>query len=181
MKVTYVALLRAINVGGHNVKMDALRALFEELSFTNVRTFIQSGNVFFDTDKTDRSQLTTDIEAHLEKSLGYTVPTMLRTVEEIEHIFELNPFKGIEVTDDIRLMILFLSQPISKDIIFPLKSDKGDIEILSATAQEAFVILRILQPGKVPDVSKFIEKNFGAKATGRFYHTTEKLLAAAKA
>ncbi len=178
--MTYIALLRAINVGGHNVKMDTLRGLFEELGFANVRTFIQSGNVFFDTDKSDRSQLTSDIEAHLEKSLGYTVPTMLRTVEEIEHIFALNPFKDSEVTDDIRLMILFFAQPISKDIILPLKSEKGDIEIISATENEAFVILRILQPGKVPDVSKFIEKNLGSKSTGRFYHTTQKMLAAAQ-
>src|SRR5687767_12294958 len=112
---TYIALLRAINVGGHSVKMETLRSLFEDLGFTNVRTYIQTGNVFFDTNKTDRAQLTSDIEGHLEKSLGYAVPTMLRTVEEIDHIFDLDPFKGIAVTDDMRLMIMFLAQPISKD------------------------------------------------------------------
>lgn len=178
--MVYIALLRAINVGGHNVKMDALRALFEELGFSNVRSFIQSGNVFFESNETDRAKLTREIEEHLEQSLGYMVPTMLRTVEDIERIFELDPFKGIEVTDDIRLMILFLSQPVPKDITLPLTSDKKEIEILSATENEAFVVLHIAQPGKVPEVTKFIEKTLGSKSTGRFYHTSEKLLAAAK-
>ncbi|HEV2405968.1 MAG TPA: DUF1697 domain-containing protein, partial [Ktedonobacterales bacterium] len=75
----YIALLRGVNVGGHVVKMERLRALFAELGLSNVRTYIQSGNVFFDTEQTDRVALTASIEEHLRAALGYAVPVFLRT------------------------------------------------------------------------------------------------------
>ena len=56
--MTYTALLRAVNVGGRTVKMERLRDLFSELELGNVRSFIQSGNVFFDTPRLDREELT---------------------------------------------------------------------------------------------------------------------------
>jgi len=55
----YVAFLRAINVGGHNVKMDALRALFESMKLASVETFIASGNVIFETNRRDPAALPT--------------------------------------------------------------------------------------------------------------------------
>jgi uncharacterized protein (DUF1697 family) len=67
----YVAFLRAINVGGHIVKMDQLRKLFEGLRLANVETFIASGNVIFDCGAEDAQKLERRIEAHLQKSLGY--------------------------------------------------------------------------------------------------------------
>ena len=70
----YIALLRGINVGGHLVKMERLRDLFMELGFTHVRTYIQSGNVFFETTQTDRKGVSQTIEQHLHQALGYEVP-----------------------------------------------------------------------------------------------------------
>lgn len=78
----YVALLRAINVGGHIVKMDRLRALFESAGLTNVSTLIASGNVVFDARRAPGS-LETLIEGTLEAALGYEVTTMVRTPEEV--------------------------------------------------------------------------------------------------
>jgi uncharacterized protein (DUF1697 family) len=63
----YVAFLRAINVGGHIVKMDYLRSLFEELGFTNVETFIASGNVVFDSSYKNPASLEKKIEGHQQK------------------------------------------------------------------------------------------------------------------
>jgi len=74
----YVAFLRAINVGGHTVKMDHLRGLFEALSFSNVETFIASGNVIFDTKSKDQQTLERKIEKHLRETLGYAVTTFDR-------------------------------------------------------------------------------------------------------
>jgi uncharacterized protein (DUF1697 family) len=76
----FVAFLRAINVGGHLVKMDELRGLFEALGFTNVETFIASGNVIFDSKATNVKSLERKIEKHLEASLGYAVTTFIRSV-----------------------------------------------------------------------------------------------------
>jgi uncharacterized protein (DUF1697 family) len=88
----YIALLRAINVGGHTVKMDRLRALFEELGFAEVETFIASGNVIFRSPETDVSALEARIEAHLQAALGYPVATFLRTAAELAAVVRHRPF-----------------------------------------------------------------------------------------
>jgi uncharacterized protein (DUF1697 family) len=75
----YVAFLRAINVGGHTVKMDDLRRLFEGLSFTNVETFIASGNVIFDSTSKGAKTLERKIQDCLQKRLGYEVATFIRS------------------------------------------------------------------------------------------------------
>ena len=79
----YVAFLRAINVGGHVVKMADLRAIFESLRFGNVETFIASGNVLFDAPRDDSAALESLIEERLQKELGYAVSTFLRTPAEL--------------------------------------------------------------------------------------------------
>ncbi len=79
----YVALLRAINVGGHTVQMKQLKRLFEALGFGGVSTFIASGNVVFDVTRGTAQALEKRIAAHLEDSLGYDVATFLRTPAEL--------------------------------------------------------------------------------------------------
>lgn len=173
---TFIALLRGINVGGHRVKMERLRELFRELGFADVRSYIQSGNVFFKTSEVDASALASRIETHLEAALGYPMPTFLRTVAELELALHPNPFEGVEVTLDTRLLIVFSVQPLSCEL--PLRSPDGNIEILSATPGELFVVYRLTN-GKPPDVSAFLKRVFGKKAsttTTRFYGTSLNML-----
>ena len=77
----YIALLRAINVGGHTVKMDYLKKLFEKIGFVNVETFIASGNVYFETKLKNQKSIRQTIEKKLEKELGYKVATYIRTIK----------------------------------------------------------------------------------------------------
>ncbi|HEX8430268.1 MAG TPA: DUF1697 domain-containing protein [Longimicrobium sp.] len=77
-----VAFLRAINVGGHNVKMDPLKSIFAGMGFARVETFIASGNVIFDADG-DAAELEARIERELRAALGYEVATFLRTPTEV--------------------------------------------------------------------------------------------------
>jgi uncharacterized protein (DUF1697 family) len=88
----YVAFLRAINVGGHVVKMDQLRRLFEAMKCKNVETFIASGNVLFDTRAADTDALELRIEKELEKALGYQVLTFVRSPAEIAAAATYEPF-----------------------------------------------------------------------------------------
>lgn len=78
----YVALLRAVNVGGRTVKMDALRAHCEDLGLTKVETFIASGNVIFES-RAGADALEKKIESHLKTVLGFDVATFVRTVPEL--------------------------------------------------------------------------------------------------
>ena len=93
----YVAFLRAINVGGHTVKMDHLRGLFESLGFTEVATVIASGNVIFTSTSKSAPTLEKKIERHLQESLGYEVITFVRSTAELKAIARYLPFDASEI------------------------------------------------------------------------------------
>jgi uncharacterized protein (DUF1697 family) len=173
----YIALLRGINVGGHIVKMDRLRELFTELGFTQVRTYIQSGNVFFETAHTDREAVTQMIEQHLRQALGYEVPVFLRTIPELEQIVELNPFQHLDVTSEMRLCVVFTSEAIPDTLTLPLRTPKNDMELVHTTDYEAFTVWYLIN-GRPPASQGF--KILGDRTTTRFYHTLAKILQAAK-
>jgi uncharacterized protein (DUF1697 family) len=175
----YIALLRGINVGGHRVTMEELRRLFAELGLTNVRTYIQSGNVFFETPETSRAQLTARIEQHLQQALGYAVPVFLRSAEELEQLLALNPFRQYTLTDDMRLCLMLLAEPAPVGLELPLRSPKGDFEIVHLTEREAFVIWHLIG-GRPPSSTSFLDKTLGRQNTTRFFHTAAKILEAAR-
>lgn len=175
----YIAFLRGINIGGHRVKMEHLRELFAELNFENVRNYIQTGNIFFETFETDRAILTAQIERHLFENLGYEVPTFLRSVEEIESAVELNPFNEIGLTDDTRFLITFIPKPLPADFILPFIPPKNDYEIVRATVGEVFSVVKIID-GRPSNPVAYIEKTCKMKTTSRFFHTTIKILQAAQ-
>ncbi|HYZ90824.1 MAG TPA: DUF1697 domain-containing protein [Actinomycetota bacterium] len=108
----YVALLRGINVGGKNlISMPALKASFEDLGFTNVSTYIQSGNVLFDgTGKA--SDLTRRIEAAISKAFGVEIAVVLRSRKQMAKIVTSAPkgFGSDPVT--FRYDVTFLKEPL---------------------------------------------------------------------
>ena len=96
----YIAFLRAINVGGHVVKMDHLRGLFETLGFANVETVIASGNVIFESAGSDARMLERQIEERLRQALGYDVATFVRSPSELAAIASYRPFADAVLDDD---------------------------------------------------------------------------------
>ena len=125
MKI-YIAFLRAINVGGHNVKMDYLKSLFEEIGFSNVETFIASGNVIFETAKKDRKKLELEIEKHLFKSLGYEVVTFIRTFAELEEINKYQAFPKSKYEKAKANCVGFIKNPLNKESLKILKTFTTD-------------------------------------------------------
>ena len=126
----YVAFLRAINVGGHVVKMDRLRALFEALRFRNVETFIASGNVLFDARSDDAGALERRIEQHLERELGYAVGTYLRTPAEVAAAATYQPFADLEPSHS--LYVGFLKSPPTderRNALLALRTDVDDLHV----------------------------------------------------
>lgn len=96
----YIAFLKAINVGGHTVKMDYLKNLFKKMKFENVETFIASGNVIFETNSKNVSSIKEKIETELEQCLGYKVPTFIRTKDELKNIADYKPFKKSDLNNE---------------------------------------------------------------------------------
>ena len=109
-KLTYVALLRGINLSGHRiVKMDQLRKAFEELGFEDVKTYIQSGNVIFKGPLQAPVSLAKRIEEKVLRQFGFPVPVVVKTADEIAEVIKNNPLvkeKGIDIS---RLHVTFLS------------------------------------------------------------------------
>lgn len=172
----YIALLRGINVGGHTVKMDRLKDIFEDLGLFNVSTYINSGNIFFDSDK-NHNDLTASIEKQLTANLDFQAPVFLRTSEEIANIISSNPFKNSELTKDKRFCVVFTKDPIKLNRDLPILSTKKDMEIISVNKFEAFIVWHIIN-GR-PPAGKFTDGILPANNTTRFYHTLNKILTAA--
>lgn len=121
----YIAFLRAINVGGRVVKMDALRDLFSSLGLSNVETFIASGNVIFES-RASAATLEKKIEASLESALGYPVSTFLRTGAEIHSIASHQPFPPDLMKEAPTLAVGFLAAPLNPaaaESLFALKTE----------------------------------------------------------
>lgn len=176
---TYIAFLRGMNVPGRSVKMEHLRELFTDLGLKNVRSYIQSGNVFFETDSPNREALADKIKHHLLKTLGYDVAVCLRTIPELEEMIAREPFKNRELRPDMRFCVVFTTEPIPNDLKLPLLSPKKDIEIIQTSKYEAFIIWYLID-GRAPSAKGFQEKILGHDATTRYFHTTAKILEAAK-
>lgn len=113
----YVAFLRAINVGGHVLKMERLRGAFEPLGFANVKTFIASGNVIFEARSSTPAAIEKKIEALLRSELGYEVATFIRTEAELKKIAEQKPFSTAELRDPAHsIHIAFLQTKLSSAV-----------------------------------------------------------------
>jgi len=179
MSTRYIAFLRGINVGGHLVKMERLRELFGELGFDRVRSYIQTGNVFFESNEQDAQALRTTIEAHLKAALGYDVATCLRTIAELESLVSRDPFNGLQVTPDTRLAVTFLAAPVADTLPLPYLTPDGAYEVVEMTPTELFVVWH-LKDGRPGNSYGALEKKLKVPTTTRFWHTTANILAAAK-
>lgn len=174
--MTHIAFLRAINVGGHNVKMDVLRSLFEEIGLRTVKTFIASGNVIFDTTKRDPARLERAIEKHLHDSLGYEVVTFLRTPMEVAAAAAVRPVTQFGAAPTHGLYVGFLHQELTTDqkkLLMSFRSPSDDFHI---TGREVYWTVA----GNSSD-SKFsnavLEKKLAVRATFRNITTVKKLAA----
>jgi uncharacterized protein (DUF1697 family) len=172
----YIAFLRAINVGGHTVKMDRLRGLFEAISLSNVETFIASGNVIFES-RASAAKLESRIATHLLGELGYEVATFLRTPAELAKVAERDAFSGkSSIKKPVADMVAFLHQP-------PKAAAKSALMALRAAQDDFAVVGREVHwwcRTKISE-SRFsnaaLEKALGAPATFRSITTIRKLAA----
>ena len=170
----YVAFLKAINVGGHVVKMDALRRLFETAGFTGVETFIASGNVVFDAAAKSAPTLERRIEAHLEKALGYPVATFLRSLPELSGIAQHMPFDGSD--GGARVYIAFLKETPGREASATLLTFSNEIDDLRIHKREVYWLCR----SNFSDSTfsgPILEKTLKAETTIRNTNTVRKLAA----
>lgn len=170
----HIAFLRAINVGGHNVKMDRLRQLFESLGFSNVETFIASGNVIFDAKVGNIKVLEKKIESCLHEALGYEVATFIRTNTELAGIANYKPFPQSQLDAAMALNIGFLAEMLNNAAKLKLMSLQTDIDDFHFHGREIYWLCKKKQSdSKISNV--VIEKTLGMKTTLRGINTVNKI------
>ena len=176
--VRYVAFLRGINVGGHKViKMSDLARLFESLGFQNVKTYIASGNVLFDTAEANPDAVITEIENGLHTALGYEVRVILRTIPEIEDLVRMDPFKDVALGEHVRLYVTFLAEEPRSTLKLPYKSSAGEFQILQRKGRDIFSAVSLSGMSRSVDGMTFVEKEFGSVSTTRNWNTVRKIAA----
>ena len=173
----YIAFLRAVNVGGHNtVKMDFLRHLFESLGFSNVETFIASGNIVFETTARNAQTLERAIGQSLRQALGYEVATFIRTDAELAAIANYKPFSQAELDVAAALNIAFLADGLDDQSSQKLMTLRTDIDDFHIHEREIYWLCRKKQ-SKSKISNAVLEKAVGQKLTLRGANTVQKMAA----
>ncbi len=170
----YLVFLRAINVGGHTVKMEELKKLIAMPGFKNIASYIQSGNLAFDHAGTDPQALIDKIESKLLKSLGYEVKTFLKTRPGLESVINNNPFN--DYPDDMVLHVSFLSGIPSPDVVKQMLALQNEFEQFRFIESEAYILVKKGAYGETKFSNTFLEKKLKLHATTRNWATINKML-----
>ena len=173
----YIALLRGINVSGHKViRMEALRASFGALKLSNVKTYVQSGNVVFDADTDSVAVLSEKIERRILRDFGFSVPVFLRTAKELEEIIKRNPFLIDTAIDHSKLHITFLADAAPKTALEALQPLATKPEQLRVIDRQIYLYCPNGY-GRTRLSNTAIEKKLSVGATTRNWKTVNTLLA----
>lgn len=172
---THLALLRGINVSGHNMmKMEALKAMLENIGFKNVRTYLQSGNVFINSEE-EASKVGFMIKQEIFKVFGHEVPVVMITKESLESCFANNPFLKEKDIDTKKLYVAFVSINLKKESINDLKISQFKPDEASIDENRIFIKYAV-GAGKTRFDQKYIEKKLNVTATIRNWNTVTNLL-----
>ena len=170
----YVAFLRAINVGGRTVRMDALRQLFEAWGGTNVETFIASGNVVLDSSRRNAETAERAIEDHLRHALGYPVVTFLRTIPDLAAIAAHAPFPQEEFDRGGRLYVAFMKTAPGPSVRRAVAALRTDLDDFTIEGRELYWLRRSQLMQSIA-TGPSLEKVVGSPMTVRNVNTVRRL------
>ena len=173
-----IAFLRAVNVGGRLVKMDALRAAFEALEQAHVSTFIASGNVLFETRARRLGALERKIETHLAQTFGFEIDTFVRTDTELAAAAAYTPFDAAVSTAAQTQVVGFLHEPPSEAARSTLAAMNSEIDRFALHVRELYWWSRAKQSESNFSNAVF-EKALRMRATFRGLNTLQRIVALA--
>ena len=172
----HIAFLRAINVGGRVVTMDALRGHFTGCGFSDVESFIASGNVIFGSTSKPGTALEKKIETALRKALGYEVPTFVRAPAAVAAAAERKVFTDKEVAAAGALLVGFLKGPLDAAAQKRLAAISSDQHRFKAPGAELYWLLNMKQ-SESKLTPGLIERALGGPTTFRAISSLRKLVA----
>ena len=173
MLTTFIALLRGVNVvGANSVPMKELVRILESLGLTNVKTYIQSGNVVFQASEKDAAALPEKITAKLRRKLGCAPQVFLLTPKELEAAIKSNPYRDADSSPKA-LHLTFLASAPDTSRLKALETFRKDSELYSLKER----IFYFWAPEGVGRSKLFsrVEKTLGVAGTARNWRTVCKL------
>ena len=172
----FVALLRGINVGGKNlIKMTDLAACVQSAGFTNVRTYIQSGNVIFNADETDQSRLASLLEATLAKAFHYEASVVLRSDHEMRDVVVHAPEGFGSDPASYRYDVIFLKEPLTSEEAMQSVSTKEGVDQAFA-GKDVLYFSRLISKATQSRLTRIISMPIYQSMTIRNWNTTIKLI-----
>ena len=171
----YIALLRGVNLGGHNiVAMADLRAMLEGMGFTAVRSLLQSGNVVFHARAQASASLEHKLEQEAQRRLDVDTDFHVRTAAEWQTIIKRNPFPEAARQDPGHFLLMcFKEAPAAKDVK-ALQAAIKDREVVRAVGRQVYVIYPD-GVGRSRLTTALIDKTLGLRGTARNWNTVLKL------
>src|SRR2546423_6581081 len=143
----YIAFLRGINVGGNKlIKMEALADAFTSLGFRNVKTYIASGNVIFDSRATKVATLEKKAEKKLLETFGHEIVVVVFSLAELEALLQHDLFKRVRAGTEVMLLVTFLKNAPA-NLKLPLESEKENLKIIAIRDRAAFTDARRKKTG----------------------------------
>ena len=171
-----ICLLRGVNVGGnHQIRMDSLRTLCESFGFKDVRTYVQSGNVVFQTSKRDFAKLSMQIEAGIYKTAGFRPDAILRTTADLQTLVAANPFACRDAIEPSKLGVVFLKAAPGPEARESLRAMKTDPEELRIGERDLYIYFPNGM-GKSRLQMKSVDKLLGTTGSVRNWNTVTSLL-----
>ena len=173
---THLALLRGINVSGHNMlKMEALKTTLENIGFENVQTYIQSGNVFVDSEEENQAKVGFQIKQEILKVFGHEVPIVVVNKQDLEACFKNNLFLKDTDLDTKKLYVAFVSIALQSTSINDLKMSQVKPDEAQIDENRIYIKYAV-GAGKTRFDQKYIEKKLNVIATIRNWNTVTQLL-----
>jgi uncharacterized protein (DUF1697 family) len=173
----YVALIRAINVRGHQtLRMEAVRAAFAAAGCAKVRTCLQSGNVIFEPPRTPGAAVRDRIRGVFLDRFDAEPQFVLRSAADMQRLVSGDPFMGIAAAGPrVKLYVAFLFRTPRPAPAFPLTSSSERLTAVSMTNREVFLVSRLKPNGFFGFPNNFIEEALGVPATTRNWSTVMKI------
>ena len=173
---THLALLRGINVSGHNMmKMETLKTTLEAIGYQNVETYIQSGNVFVDSEEKNPASVGFKMKHEIFKAFGHEVPVVVIAKADLENCLKNNPFLKDNEVDTKKLYVAFLSNTLRIESINDLKISQFKPDEAVIDGNKIFIKYAV-GAGKTRLDQKYIEKKLNLTATIRNWNTVTQLL-----
>lgn len=178
---TYISLLRGINVSGQKtIRMAELKGVYESLRLRNVETYLQSGNVVFDSEELDRAALARRVEAAIERTFGYAVAVLIRGEDDFQRILSRNPFLNARQEDPAKLHVTFLAVTPPEGTWAGLPVVRDTADEFSPAGSEVYVFCPDGY-GRTAFSNRYFEQRLKLAATTRNWKTVTALHAMASA